>query len=167
MDAFCHFWRVIGFMLGIKDEYNLCTDSFETTLPRAEQIRDKVYAKALLQPCKSFPKMSFAVIDGLWCFNPFLNYDAIMYFTSMLSNVPNYTYSLVSIGDVPQPLKKLDIYSRIGLWLLVFTHTITLQWTFSRVYHNTQMLISEFLIRYFPFLAFYKFQSFKKSYVRI
>jgi hypothetical protein len=35
MEAFVHFWRVMGFMLGIKDEYNICTDSLDTTIIRS------------------------------------------------------------------------------------------------------------------------------------
>lgn len=169
MDAFCHFWRVIGHMLGIRDEFNICTDDARTTLPRVLEIRNKIYVQTLLKPCKNFTKMSFAVVDGLWCFNPFLDYDAVMYFTSMLAHVPGYTYSLFSFDffSVPKNLAKISLLGRIGLWLMVFTHTIQLQWWIPRVYHNNQILVSEFLIRYFPFLAFYKFGSIKKSYIRI
>lgn len=166
LDAYCHFWRVIGYMLGIKEEYNLCTDDSATTLPRVRAVRSQIYVDALSSPTKTFDKMSRAVVDGLWCFNPFLDYDAVMFFTSMLANVPGHSYSLFSF-DTPKKLENKTYVTRVILWIMVFTHSVQLHWWPARVYRNTEMLFCEFLIRYFPYLAFYKWGSIKKSYIRI
>jgi len=170
LDAYCHFWRVIGYMLGIKDEFNLCTDSLKTTLPRVNNIRNVIYANYLQNPTPSFIPMTKYVVDGLWCFNPGLDYDAMMYYTCLISGVPGYTYSLYSwdtLFDAPKQLARLNWYSRFILWMQIFTHTVLLNITIVRLYHNYQLLWSECLIRYFPFLAFYQFKSIRKCYVRI
>lgn len=106
-----------------------------------------------------------AVVDGLWCFNPALDFDAIVYYTYNLSGVPGYEYDLQK--PPTEHVKKMNWYSRAILWLQFFTHTVLLEFSWIRWYHNFQILWSEFLIRYFPFLAFYQFGDFKKSYVRI
>lgn len=107
--------------------------------------------------------MSKAAIEGFWCFQPILNYDAYIYWTKYLSGLPGYEY-FQSSGQ--KNIQILNWYSRYSLWMLVYVQQILLNYWIFRMHYNFQMLWSEALIRYFPFLAFYKF-GIKQSYVRI
>lgn len=156
-------------MIGIKDQHNLCTDDWKTTKPRLEAMLSQVISPALYNTNKEFYVMSDALIKGLWCFNPFLDTDAFLYFMKRLGDVPDYHYHASEVEKTDS--KKLSIsnlswYSRYILWLLVLAHETLLSFTLIRLYLNSQMVLSETIITYFPFLAFYKF-GIKNSYVRI
>ncbi|XP_063704779.1 uncharacterized protein LOC134834143 isoform X2 [Culicoides brevitarsis] len=163
LDAFCHFWRVLGYMLGIKDEYNICKETFRETEDRLEAIRSQIYRPYIQKCTQDFITMTKDLIEGFWCFNPMLDYDSFMYFVKYLTGIEEYSY-WSSTGS--RNIKSLNWYSRLILYLLVTVHCVLLDFWIFRMYYNFQILYSEFLIKYFPFLAFYKF-GIKESYVRI
>uniref|UniRef100_A0A336KRV0 CSON014639 protein n=1 Tax=Culicoides sonorensis TaxID=179676 RepID=A0A336KRV0_CULSO len=163
LDAFCHFWRVLGYMLGIKDEYNICDDSFASSQPRLEAIRTQIYRPYIQQTKEDFIKMTKDLIEGFWCFNPNLEYDSFMYWVKYLTGLEEYSYWEPS-GQ--KNIQSMGWYSRAILYLLVVVHCVLINYWIFRVYYNFQILYSEFLIKYFPFLAFYKF-GVRPSYVKI
>ncbi|XP_058826064.1 uncharacterized protein LOC131685996 isoform X2 [Topomyia yanbarensis] len=168
MEAIVHFWRVIGYMIGIQDRYNLCTDRLSTTEQRMTQIQEQVLRPALVARKETFEEMGNALIDGLWCFNPFLDYDAFLFLTSRLTDVPGYHYWK---EEHPSPgcetiYTKFTRYSRFVLYFLLLVHETLLNFIAFRWYFNSQMVLSRFLITYFPFLAIFKF-GVRDAYVRI
>lgn len=171
LEAFIHFWRVIGYMIGIDDRYNLCTDSWATTKPRLEAMLSDVFRPSLVVSIVSekFVEMSRALITGLWCFNPFLSFDAHMFFINTVTGCPNYDYFEENPSNQLETKANLEImgwYDRVILYLLTLTHTCWLNITILRWYFNAQIHLSLFIIHYFPFLAIFKF-GFRDSYVRI
>ncbi|XP_053695945.1 uncharacterized protein LOC128743407 [Sabethes cyaneus] len=168
MEAMVHFWRVIGYMIGIQDRYNLCTDCLATTEQRMTQVQEQVLRPALLARKETFQQMGNALIDGLWCFNPFLDYDAFVFFTSRLTEVPGYHYWLEehppTVGETAYDT--FSRYSRFILYFLILVHETLLKFLVFRWYFNSQMVMSRFLITYFPFLAIFKF-GIRDAYVRI
>lgn len=191
LEAFCHFWRVISYMIGIKDRFNACTDSYHTTAQRLDAILTNCLRPALENTPKQFYEMSDALISGLWSFNPFLNTDAFIYFVKRISGCTGYYYfeseakndeiqMITSNGNgkvekvekidneshVKSLLYTLGGYSRFILGFLIIIHQFLLQIFIFRWYFNGQIILSRFLITYFPFLAFPKF-GFRDSYVRI
>ncbi|XP_001853256.2 rubber oxygenase [Culex quinquefasciatus] len=168
MEAMVHFWRVIGYMIGIQDQYNICTDSLATTEQRMRQIQDHILRPALEERTEDFEEMGKALITGMWSFNPFLNYDAFLFLTARLTGVPGYHYWTEEHPSVGCETKyqKFSRYTRFVLYFLILIHEIGLKYTIVRLYLNSQMVMSRFLITYFPFLAIPKF-GFRNSYVRI
>jgi hypothetical protein len=79
MDAFVYNWRVMGFMLGIKDEYSLCTDSVDTTIIRSRTVLNEFLMAGLINPTNDFLHMTRYMVDGLclWCLEPTLKYESI------------------------------------------------------------------------------------------
>lgn len=158
-------------MIGIDDKYNLCTDSWATTKPRLEALISECYRPSLVisSTSEKFTDMSRALVTGLWCFNPFLSFDAFLFMTKMITGCPNYDYfeknpSLQS--ETKANVEKLGWYDRIILYLMTLVHSCWLNITILRWYFNAQIHSSLVIIHYFPFLAFFKF-GIRDSYVRI
>lgn len=172
-EAFIHFWRVIGSMIGIEDRFNVCTDSWETTRARLECVLEDIYKPALENTPSGFDTMANALIDGLWTFNPLLSAPTVMYYTKYLTTCSGYVYyesNLLALeADLEQSrriIDAMDWYSRLILFFQITIHGYLLNFSFFRWYFNLQIWIARWLITYFPFLAFYKF-GVKDSYVRI
>lgn len=173
LEAFVHFWRVIGHLIGIQEKFNLCTGSYRTTRKRLERILEDVYQPYLEDTSTDFMIMSKALIEGLWCFNPMLDVDAIIYFTKWLSDCKNYVYyesdpraADVDLDDTRKKFQSFNWFTRWLLYLQITVHTYLLNFQPFRWYFNSQVWVSQHIIYWFPFLAFYKF-GIKQSYVRI
>lgn len=181
MEAFIHVWRVLGYLLGIKDEFNLCSPSFKETWARLEIIINEIYRPALERKDDSFHQMTDAMCCGLWCFNPFIYTDKFIFFTRRLCLCKDYIYYESDLKqqaleyDYTQQENKIlenHVVNRMGwlarfnLWVMIAVHQYALRYTLVRWYLNWQSDVSKFLITYFPFLAFYQF-GIKNSYVRI
>ncbi|KAL1375631.1 hypothetical protein pipiens_000685, partial [Culex pipiens pipiens] len=132
------------------------------------QIQDHILRPALEERTEDFEEMGKALITGMWSFNPFLNYDAFLFLTARLTGVPGYHYWTEEHPSVGCETKyqKFSRYTRFVLYFLILIHEIGLKYTIVRLYLNSQMVLSRFLITYFPFLAIPKF-GFRNSYVRI
>lgn len=170
-EALVHFWRVIANLLGVRDEYNLCTDSWVTTKPRLEIIYKDVYKPLLENTSESFKAMASVLVDGLWCINPFLDVDSILYFSKWIAGCKGYLYystDLRALNENPDEINKnlnsMNWYSRFVLYLLATAHIYLVKFTVFRWYFNSQVRLSHIIIQWFPFLAFYKF-GIKKAYV--
>lgn len=173
LEAFVHFWRVIGHLIGIQEQFNLCTDNYRTTKQRLERVLNDIYKPYLEDTNTDFMIMARALCEGLWCYNPFLDADAFVYFTKWLSNCKNYVYyesdpraADIDLNDSRKIIQSHGWYTRYIIYLQITAHTYLLNFFPFRWYLNNQVWISKYIIHWFPFLAFYKF-GIKKSYVRI
>lgn len=170
MEDYCHFFRVLGSVLGIKDEYNICCESHEETLERLEVIKTEFLRPNLETPPEEFGAMSKYIVNGLWCFNPADSYTSIMFAIKRMIGVPGYYYYDDEIPKDfdPEKLvhKSLTWSERFDVWSSIFIHEFLLKFSLIRKFFNFETLVHEYLIRYFPFLAMYKF-SFKQAYITI
>lgn len=73
-EAFNHFWRVIGFMLGQKDEFNICGETLDDTLSRLEAIREDILIPNLIFPCSEYESYIRIAVDGMWHSDPTMHY---------------------------------------------------------------------------------------------
>lgn len=181
-EALVHFWRVIGHMMGIHDEYNLMTDSWTTTRTRLQLVLDGVYRPLMHNSTAEFYRMADYLITGLWCFNPFLNTQAYVHYMKSMSGCPEYVYfgsdpailndeALTNDGKelfevAAENLSLLDWIARWKLWLMVTIFGNLLNFSWVRWYLNQQIYVSIVIIRWFPFLAIYAF-GVRRAYVRI
>lgn len=172
LESMIHFWRTIGYLMGMNDKYNLCTDSWETTKPRLEILLHKLYEPYLKTLDEEFLSLARNVISALRCSNPFLTFDAFLYFIKRLAGCPGYEYLKSDYKDhviekeSPKLYKKLSLYNRYILFLLVSIHQHFYKNTICRWYWNLRFRFAMFLHYYFPFIAFFRF-GFKDAYVRI
>lgn len=173
MEAFVHFWRVIGHMVGIHKQFNLCTDSYDTTRARLAIILSQFYRPHLENTSDEFMSMAKALIEGLWCYNPMLDTKATVYFVRWISNCKNHLYFESAtraldenVEECRKSLQSFGWYTRWILFLQITAHTYLLNFATFRWYLNFQLWLTKYIIYYFPFLAFFKF-GIRAAYVRI
>lgn len=174
LEAFVHLWRVLGYMLGIEDRFNICTDSYATTVKRLEVILNDCLRPALNNVGHQFYEMSDALIRGLWCFNPLLETDAFIFLVKNMSDCEGYEYfeketknkKYLKGSEKNSIISSFGWHTRFTIWFASVIQQYVVKIAIFRWYFNGQMHLSRFLIYYFPFLAFIKF-GIHDSYVRI
>ena len=148
---FLHVWRTLGYLIGICDRFNLC--QFDEDVSSTDQLLEGVCSKwlgpALVAPPNEFVPMSKALVNGVWCMMPVIEYNSILNFTQELAGVPQQ-------HRWEQP----GIYST---FMLAFLHLVpnTMTWPvlgkIFRAYHNANMRFSLYMSTYYPLLAWYSF----------
>ncbi|XP_013167360.1 PREDICTED: uncharacterized protein LOC106117543 [Papilio xuthus] len=92
-DAYNQFWRVIGYMIGIEDRYNICRNSVEETRQVCQLILQRVYTPYLTYPPEYFEYMAHIMLEGVSSANPTVNTPSLLYWTKYLAEVPGYVYT--------------------------------------------------------------------------
>lgn len=64
LDDYVFCWRGIGYLLGIRDEYNICSDGYGQALRLVKEIEDQVVDRGLRDRPPAFDTLSNAYIDG-------------------------------------------------------------------------------------------------------
>jgi hypothetical protein len=108
------------------------------------------------------------MVKGLYCLNPLDPYNEIIFMVKRLIGVPNYYY-LKSEFPENYDRKNLELYKhsrwdRTFIWLSVMTRQFLLRVFIIRWFYNISTFLSEFFVRYFPFIAFCRF-GFRNGYV--
>ncbi|XP_062127353.1 uncharacterized protein LOC133839708 [Drosophila sulfurigaster albostrigata] len=173
LEATTHVWRVLGYLLGIKDEYNICGGNWEESKKRLDIVMRKVYTPALSNTNEDFYRMTKALINGLWHINAMFSVGANIYFTKRLAYVKGYEYYSFDYraDEKPDPQQKsyyydLNLWDRFivsyGLFIVTFLHKYDL----IRCYFNFRVWLVDFFMHYLPFFAIWNF-GIKSAYVRI
>lgn len=172
-EAYVHFWRVNGHMIGIEDRFNACTDGWDTTRPRLEYAMNEIFKPALENASADFYRMTTAAIDGLWAYNPMLDAPAVFYVTKYLTGCEGYTYFESNLdaldddrGKNKRALNELNWYSKFILLFVVTVHSYLINFPIFRWYFNFQLKFFRFVNTNFPILAIVKF-GVKTAYVSL
>lgn len=65
LDDYVYFWRWIGYLLGIDDNYNICIGGYEQAYETCRAINQKVLVPSLHNPPAQFYPMAHAFVDGM------------------------------------------------------------------------------------------------------
>ena len=65
LEDYVFFWRGIGYLLGIKDEFNICSRNYDETYRLCKQIEYEIVYRGLLEPPAEFETLSNAYINGV------------------------------------------------------------------------------------------------------
>ncbi|KAM7361383.1 uncharacterized protein ACRADG_011587 [Cochliomyia hominivorax] len=173
LEATSHMWRVLGYLLGIKDEYNICGENWAETKLRLDIVLRKVYEPALENTTKDFDQMCKALLDGLWPINTSLTVGSFLYMTKRLAYVKGYEYYDFDCrpGTTIDPkqhryYKDLSWWDRIVVFYALLLVTYLHKYDIVRWYLNFRVWLSEQLMYYLPYIAIFKF-GIKWAYVRI
>lgn len=167
-----HLWRTIGYMLGISDEFNLCTDSWETTKPRLLLIRDEIFKPALQNVTPDFLDMSKALIDGLWAHLPTLTLGSILFFTKRMAKCDGYEFldsdfpNGKRIENKKQYYDDLSLVDRITVFYGIYLSDRLHHYTIVRKLINFRTWLSFKASEFLPLLAIIVF-GVKTAYVKI
>ncbi|XP_037951493.1 uncharacterized protein LOC119682198 [Teleopsis dalmanni] len=173
LECTSHMWRVLGYLLGIKDEYNICGENWSETKKRLNIVRQKVYVPALENTNEEFVQMTKALLEGLWPVNTTLTVGSFLFFTKRLAYVKGYEYYEFDQepGTKRDPDQKkyfydLNWWDRIivsyGLHVVTYFH----KYNIVRCYLNFRVWLSQLIVYYLPYVAIWKY-GFKSAYVRI
>lgn len=213
-EAYNYTWKVIGYMIGIEDRYNIARDTFEETLEVCQLLKERVYTPCLENVPEYFEHTARVMLEGLWNINPTIETDAVLYWCRVLADVPGYIYTESDRMDFQKKLKEklkgksldtgvdstefmskpaVDGLPKIPPRLLYYKDFNTIETSpyykhltfkakykmfmfnqystlyssyLGRLYINLNFWFSVFLMRYFPYLVFFKF-GIKKSLVNI
>ncbi|XP_011503612.1 PREDICTED: uncharacterized protein LOC105366763 [Ceratosolen solmsi marchali] len=167
LNGLVHFWRVIGYVLGMEDKYNLCNGSSIECQALCRRLLDDVFLPYFSTKNKKFDLMGRILIEGLWPVNPYLDPKAFTAFTFHLavSSATNNNHSVVIDTST------MSSYSRfiLNLQLLVHKYLMppTYWWSkYCRTFFNALMRLSIFLTENFPLLAYRVFTE-RKSHINI
>ncbi|XP_050295427.1 uncharacterized protein LOC126735472 [Anthonomus grandis grandis] len=148
--AFIHVWRVIGYLLGIEDRFNICKGSVAETKAICEKLIERAFIPNINKKDPEFIEMSQYLCRGLWAIQPFLNFDVLWFLLNcLLVNKMNMT-------NDNENYKKLTFKQKILLYVVCLTIS-SLKFAPFRWFHNNGKYRDLWLIKNFPFLAYYKF----------
>lgn len=167
-----HFWRTIGYMLGLSDEFNLCTDSWETTKPRLLLMRDEIFKPALENTTPEFLEMAKALINGLWVVLPTLSLGSILFFTKRMAKCDGYQFfdsdfpNGKRIENKKQHYDDLSMIDKFTVFYGIYLSDCLYQYTIVRLLINFRTWLSFKTSEILPFLAIVMF-GIKAAYVKI
>lgn len=160
-EAFNHFWRVIGYMLGMHDKFNCCGATLDVTLGRLEAIRADMLLPALTVEHPDYESYARIATEGLWCMNPIDSYyDSLMFMIKRAVGVPGYHFfKSESSGDEiehQQKFRNLSILAKMKIFLDIVMYEYLSQYFIFRWIFNIIRFIVVLFDKY-SILAIAKF----------
>lgn len=194
MFALCHFWRVVGYMLGIEDRFNLCNGDLTTVTSRSEAIFRHILVPGMLNAPQDFDQMTEAYFNGLSGISTEFDCEKFIFITKRLSQVPGYYLNeserqgqiaymdqyphyipkkeaiVDSINRHPEKCKAFQQLKWSHRWDLLFTEylleNVVPKSAAARYVFNFIHLCRIFMLKHFPVLAMYKF-GYRNAFVRV
>ncbi|XP_012227321.1 uncharacterized protein [Linepithema humile] len=145
-EAFNHFWRVIGYMLGIPDRLNICRKNAKETRELCLKISSDVLAKYLTEAPPAFYHMVSVIMHGLWHVDVTLNTDALLAFVYQLHGI-EYKTSLGWYSWLNLKYRNLIFY----LCLVPYIGAVV------RIYYNYILMFTFWLVQNWPVHAWISF----------
>ncbi|XP_050738474.1 uncharacterized protein LOC127009423 [Eriocheir sinensis] len=112
-EGLVHFWRAVGYLLGIEDRFNLASGGLEEVRSRCEALREEM-AAGLASPPPHFASMSEALLWGV--------HDVVP-----LVDPPAFTAFIHGLLGLPRPALDLTWWSTFILKLM--------EWNFGVLLH--------------------------------
>ncbi|XP_071527940.1 uncharacterized protein [Panulirus ornatus] len=87
-----HFWRGIGFLLGIEDKYNFCNGTVEETRALCMEMEHLVIKPRIAEVDWSYEHMSSSLMEGISHMIPAVSYPAMFRFLAdtLAISLPNF-----------------------------------------------------------------------------
>lgn len=93
-EGFIHFWAVMGHMLGVQDQYNMCLHPIETVKIICQMMLRYVFMPLIQLESPQFKIMLHALFAGMSQFLPHMKYDIQMFSVKRVIGVPGYQYNV-------------------------------------------------------------------------
>ncbi|XP_018574748.1 uncharacterized protein LOC108913651 [Anoplophora glabripennis] len=151
LKGFIHVWRVLGYILGIEDRFNICRSSVQETREISDILLKKVFTPMFEKPETSLVKMVNYLINGMSAVDPAIDYYLCMtYLQMVLENRGNY--------------RKLENqnYKNISWWVKTKLSILSmimycLKFKIIRLYFQYITVFKLWLASAFPVLAYIRF----------
>lgn len=166
-EDFSYYWRLLGYMLGIEDRFNVCGETLDETLSRCAAIREILLPNFVNFNPRAEEYLRIA-IEGMKGFEPWLHTETQLFTVKRLMGVPGYHYfDKEAVGALKErAFDKLDFHTRARIALeIFFIETLGKVWIF-RWSMNIFRLIFGAVTERFPVFAILKFGK-KNAYIEI
>lgn len=144
-EAFAHFWRVMGYMLGIEERFNICAETLEETLGRINAVTSQIIAPSLNSAGSDFYKYSEVAFQGIWCIHPEVQFESTLLFTKKLAGIQE-----------DSDYKKIGLYTRFKLFWTTLVYEHLMKFRITRLILNGFHNFIEKLTEFFPIFLIYK-----------
>ncbi|XP_067130440.1 uncharacterized protein [Centruroides vittatus] len=88
LECLVHFWRGIGYQLGIYDKYNICTNGLGECRKICREIVDEIFKPNIVRQREECSTMSQNIIRAMTIFVPCLSWEAMMKFWFEIIHIP-------------------------------------------------------------------------------
>ncbi|VEN48685.1 unnamed protein product [Callosobruchus maculatus] len=152
---------VFDFMITVKKIFNLCQGSVCEIRDICNLLIERVYRPYIEKRSSDFLTMTKYLLNGMWCLTPSLQYEATLSYLWFLLQEQNCV-----IENVNPHYFQLTAYQKFKMYFSHFVLCTMFAYNWYRLFHNFMQLLSLWLMKYFPFLAYYEF-GFKDSRVAL
>lgn len=140
-EAFNHFWRVNGHLLGIPDELNACRKNVDETTQLLHRIAEKLVAKAMNAADPRFWLVSSNAVNGLWYADFSMDADA---FTALTFDLTGVKYK-----------NRLSWYSLVNYkyrGFLMYLCSVPIIGNMVKSYYNVVLTVSYNILKHYPII---------------
>jgi hypothetical protein len=167
-EAYNHALRLMGFMLGIEDRFNVCGESVAETRGRCLAIIEDIFEPAMREMSEEYLSFLKTAVNGVRCSVPFLHFESLIFFLKRYTKVTGHQCMRLTHGSCSGRCQfdHLSWYSKMRVKLdVIFIEYLT-KFTIYRVILNLFYgLIVGTLIALLPIPAMIRF-GWKNAYVR-
>ncbi|XP_076358849.1 uncharacterized protein LOC143251331 [Tachypleus tridentatus] len=128
LESLVHFWRGVGYQLGIEDRFNICDGSLVETEAIFHKIMDVVWKPTIKSPLPEAVQLSKDIIQAMSIVVPFLHWTAMMKFWCGLLGLPFK--------------EKVTSYVSFCHWLMFATFQIMINFSVFRIVFNVLLKIA-------------------------
>ncbi|XP_057660167.1 uncharacterized protein LOC130896236 [Diorhabda carinulata] len=165
--AFIHFWKVVGYLMGIEDRFNICRDSVKESREICNILINQIFHPQIVKKDEKFLKMARHLIRGMWSMHPILSFKTMMNYLHFLVK-PSHC-SLTNNNDVnidKNEYFQLNFANNIRLIIINYSIRVLLKYHIFRIIFNWLEHLCLWFMKVFPILAYYSFGT-KNSLVKI
>lgn len=94
-------WAVLNYMLGVRDEFNICLLPMEAAEIEFDIIMRNILGPYVQVETPLFKQMVHALIDGLQSFLPMIEYESQLFLTRRAVGIPGYQYDVDLERELP------------------------------------------------------------------
>ncbi|XP_020287024.1 uncharacterized protein LOC109856314 [Pseudomyrmex gracilis] len=165
LEGVVHLWRVIGYMLGMDDRFNLCAGTVEETRALCQRLLEEVFLPSMANRNEHFDQMGNAMLQSMWPVSYDIEPIAFITFTFHLaSTTARNNNQLIKIDTSSMPFRSWYLFN-LQCFVLKYLMRPDAWWSvFFRAFFNSLLRLSIFFMRHFPFNAYL---CFGKKYAKV
>lgn len=131
-EGLVHFWRGLGWLLGIEDRFNFCSGTVQETRELSIEVEKLLGIPGLAAATWSYEHMTSCIMNGLGYVLHTLSYPAMLRYLAYTIDVP-----------IPSVVKHINLRHTVKYWImrLVFGVISLVPWSLSILNRHLDMLM--------------------------
>lgn len=90
LQAFNHFWRVVGHCIGVNPKFNLCSEQISETNDRILSMTPRLIGPAFMSHSNTYVKIVLDFVEIFWYLRPIISMDSILFLSNRMAGIPGY-----------------------------------------------------------------------------